>query len=201
MAHGNDRAGHAPDGPARSVAPTGPTLVFLIGPRGSGKTTVARLLAAKLGWGWLDADDLVERRHGKSIRELFAAEGEVGFRNKEAAILAEICELQHQVVATGGGVVLRPENRQLLQRSGWCVWLTADAATLWQRMQADPATPERRPQLASGGLAEIAEVLAARAELYRGCAHAIVPTGDRPPERVVNDVLERIADCRLQIAK
>src|SRR5438477_10775117 len=88
-----------------------PQIVFLIGPRGSGKTTVARLLADRLGWAWLDADAVLEAQGGRSIRQLFAAEGEEGFRRREMAVLEEISRGCRQVVATGGGVVLRAENR------------------------------------------------------------------------------------------
>lgn len=165
-------------------------LIFLIGSRGSGKTTAARLLADRLGWMWVDADDVVEERHGKTIRELFAADGEEGFRDKEAAVLADLCRMRRHVVATGGGVVLRPQNRELIQKSGWCVWLTADAETMWQRLQDDPTSSERRPMLTVGGIKEIAEVLKTREELYRGCANLTVSTTGRTPQEVVADILK-----------
>src|SRR4051812_42037671 len=68
--------------------------IFLIGYRGTGKSSVARLLAERLGWQWLDADAVLEARHGRSIRQIFAEEGEAGFRDKEAALLAEFCQLR-----------------------------------------------------------------------------------------------------------
>src|SRR5690348_9819218 len=110
------------------------SLLFLIGPRGSGKSTIARLLAHELGWSWLDADEVLEKNCGQSIRSLFATEGEAGFRDREAAVLAELCRLQRHVLATGGGVVLRESNRELLRAGGRVVWLTADIETLWQRL-------------------------------------------------------------------
>jgi shikimate kinase len=165
------------------------SLLFLIGPRGSGKSTVARLLARELGWDWLDADDVLEQRHGRSIRSLFAADGETGFRDKEAAILAELCRLQRHVLATGGGVVLREGNRDLLRRSGRVVWLTADVETLWQRVQDDDTTAERRPALSVGGREEIAEILRLREPLYRQCADFTVETGGRSPVEIVAEIL------------
>ncbi len=134
-------------------------LLILIGPRGSGKSTVARILAEQLRWGWRDADDELEKRYGQSIRAIFASEGEAGFRDKEAAILTELCRLSRHVLATGGGVVLRETNRELLRASGRVIWLAADEETLWRRLQGDSATAERRPALTVGGREEIAEVL------------------------------------------
>jgi shikimate kinase len=165
--------------------------MFLIGSRGSGKTTLARLLAKRLGWEWADADAAIEELQGRSIRAIFDAEGEAGFRELEAAVLAELCQRRRHVIATGGGVVLRPENRALLRGAGWCVWLTADVATLWQRLQDDPGTPERRPRLTVGGIEEIAGLLRQREALYRECAHVTVPTEDRPLEAIVAEILER----------
>jgi shikimate kinase len=164
-------------------------LVFLIGPRGSGKSTVARLLAERLGWDWVDADDLLERRAGRSIRALFAAEGEAGFRAREAALLEELCGLRRHVVATGGGVVLRPASRELLRASGWVVWLSADADTLWARMQGDATTAERRPNLSGGGRDEVVAVLRQREPLYRACAHLTVSTAERTPAEVASLVM------------
>lgn len=166
--------------------------VLLIGPRGSGKSTIASLLAADLGWSWIDADVLLEARAGRSIRDIFAAEGEAGFRRREADILAELCLLGSHVIATGGGVVLRPENRELLNRSGVVVWLTGDIDTLWGRIVADATTAARRPTLTVGGRAEVAELVAAREPLYRECAHVTIDTTGRTPEEIVAAVKEAI---------
>ncbi len=164
--------------------------VTLIGYRGTGKTTVARLLAARLGWSWVDADAYLEAKHGQTIREIFAAEGEVGFREKEAAVLAELAGRERQVLAAGGGVVIRLENRARLRRSGFVVWLTADAATIHARLQADPTTSDRRPPLtAACGLAEIEQLLADRAPLYRECADLTVDTTGRSPDDIVEIIL------------
>jgi shikimate kinase len=166
--------------------------VFLIGPRGSGKTTIAGLLAERLGWAWVDADVVLETRHAKSIRTIFAEEGEVGFRDKESAVLAELCLLERHVVATGGGVVLRESNRELLRQSALVVWLTADVDTLWQRMRDDAATAERRPDLAGGGRGEVEAVLRAREPLYRACANWTIETAGRTPEAVADEILHRM---------
>jgi shikimate kinase len=165
------------------------SLLFLIGYRGSGKTTVGRLVADRLGWAFVDADALLEERHGRTIRDIFAAEGEAGFREKEAATLADLCTHTNCVIATGGGIVLRDENRKLLKQHGVVAWLTADPATLVARIQADPSTAERRPHLAGGGLAEIEQLLAVREPLYRACADVVVPVGALSPEHAADAIL------------
>jgi shikimate kinase len=164
-------------------------VIFLVGYRATGKTTVARLLAKELGWDWVDADERLEQRCGRSIRQIFAEEGEAGFREHEAAVLEELCRCPRQVVATGGGVVLRAANRARLRAAGRVVWLTADAATIWARLQGDPATAERRPALTVGGLAEVEELLRVREPLYRACADLIVDTAERSPEEIVAHIL------------
>src|SRR5436190_11808298 len=131
-------------------------LILLIGNRGAGKPTVARLVAERLGWAWIDADALLEERAGRTIRQIFATDGENAFRDLESALLDELCRLQDHVIAAGGGVILRQENRARL-KAGTVVWLKAPADVLWQRLQGDATTAERRPNLAQGGLAEIEE--------------------------------------------
>jgi shikimate kinase len=164
-------------------------ILLLIGYRGSGKSTVGRLLAERLGWTFVDADDVLEARAGKSIREIFATEREKAFRDSESAILAELCGQTDRVIATGGGVVLREENRALLRKHGFVAWLTADAATLWARIQADATTAARRPALTTGGLAEVEHLLAIRTPLYRACADVEVPVASVSPEQAANAIL------------
>ena len=168
--------------------------VFLVGPRGSGKSTVARLLAERLGRNWVDADALLEQRAGQSIRALFASEGEAGFRAREAALLAELCDWPDHVIATGGGVVLREENRARMRSSGLVVWLTGDADTLWGRIAGDASTTERRPALGVGGRAEVAAVLAAREPLYRASAHHAIDTAAREPGLVCAEIVAWLCD-------
>jgi shikimate kinase len=171
------------------IPSSGPPLIFLIGYRGTGKSTVARLLAQALRWQSLDVDEVIEAHSGRRIRQIFAEEGEAGFRRLEAEIFRSVCQSRHHVIATGGGVVLCEENRRLLRESGWTVRLTADAATLWQRTQVDPATLDRRPNLTVGGLAEIEELLRLREPFYRECASCTVDTANRTPEEVTAAIL------------
>lgn len=167
-----------------------PPLIFLIGSRGTGKSTVGRALAARLGWGFADADECVEAAAGKSIADIFAAEGEGGFRDREAAALAELCALTNHVVATGGGVVLRAASRALLRDSGFVAWLTARPETAFARLQGDPTTAARRPNLTpAGGLDEVRALAAAREPLYRECADFVCDTDGRSPDAAADAIL------------
>jgi shikimate kinase len=178
-----------------------PHLIHLIGYRGSGKSAVARVLAERLGWDWLDADTELERRQARSIRQIFAAGGEPVFRDLEATLFAELCGLQQHVLALGGGLILREENRSLLRMPGhYVVWLTADAATLWQRMQQDTSTTERRPDLSVGGLAEIEEMLERRRPLYAACADRMVETAGRSPEEIAEEIAAPARCGRLRLS-
>jgi len=171
-----------------------PTLfnIFLIGYRCTGKTTVACLLAKKLGWDWVDADIVLETRWGKTVRQIFADDGETGFRDKEEQILAELCRLQRSVVATGGGVIVRETNRQRMRLAGKVVWLTADAQTIWERFKADAATAEKRPPLTVGGLAEIEELLKIREPLYRACADFTISTAGQSTGEIAQQIADKL---------
>jgi shikimate kinase len=168
------------------------SLLFLIGYRGTGKTTVARHLAERLGWKWIDADEFLESRYGSTIGHIFENEGEAVFREHEAAALKDFCNLRQHVIGTGGGVVLRDENRKRLQGAGKVVWLTADPLTIWRRLQLDPTTTARRPALTGGGLAEVEELVRIREPLYRSCAHLTISTADISPPEVAAAIIDQL---------
>ncbi len=162
--------------------------LYLIGMMGSGKSTVGRPLAEALGYRFLDADTSLEQVAGKPIPELFASEGEAGFRTLEAAVLNQIAAWHSLVVATGGGVVTRPENWGQL-RQGVVIWLDAPDALLLERLGADP-TP--RPLLACPNpAARLAELLQERRPLYAQADLHILQDG-RPPEDVALQVIEAL---------
>jgi shikimate kinase len=166
----------------------------LIGPRGTGKSTVGRILATRLGRPFVDADHALEQRLGVSIAELFRTRGEPYFRDEESATLRMLAERPTPLVlATGGGVILREANRELLRRFGAVVWLTADPAVLAERLAADPVND--RPALTPlGALAEIGQILAAREPLYRLAAHHIVATDGKSAGLVADEILAILAE-------
>lgn len=163
--------------------------LYLVGYRGTGKTTVGRLVAEALARPFVDLDEQIETTAGTSIAVIFADEGEAGFRDRETAALRSRMSVSNSVIATGGGIVLREENRRILQSTGFVVWLQAPAAILWDRIRADAGTAARRPNLTSGGLTEIVELLALRERFYREVADAAVDAGGASPEAVADAIL------------
>jgi len=166
----------------------------LIGYRGTGKSAVARLLAARWGWHVVDADDEIEQRAGKSIKEIFSSVGESGFRDLECDVVADLCQRENSVLSLGGGAVLRPENRDHPNRHvSAVVWLTAQPETILARIEADAATASRRPNLtAAGGIEEIVRLLTERQPLYRACATFVVSTDNKLPQQVADEILQRL---------
>src|SRR5260370_42675045 len=108
------------------------------------------------------ADEILEARLGRTTGAIFAEEGAERFRPKETAVLSDLCRLQDHVIATGGGVIMQPGNCAQMRQAGLVIWLSADAPTLWQRLQADASTAQRRPALTCGGLAGHEELFAGR---------------------------------------
>jgi shikimate kinase len=169
--------------------------VALVGYRGTGKSTVGRLLAGHMNRKFVDVDLQIEARSGRSIDAIFAEFGEPIFRDWEERALAELLEqFPEAVVATGGGSVLREQNRHRLREFGDIVWLTAVPDELARRLVADERSPRFRPALtAAGAIEEIAQVLFARMPIYEALADFVVETGGKGPEEVATAILERLA--------
>lgn len=166
--------------------------VYLVGFRGTGKSTVAPLVARRLGrdWRWVDMDERIERDSGRTIAEIFAQNGEPAFRKAESRLLVELAEEDRLVVATGGGLVLSRGNRALL-RDGCAVWLRSRPETLWARLQADSSTSSRRPNLTpAGGIDEVRRLLDERTPLYQEVARRSLWTEDSPPDELADAVVE-----------
>jgi shikimate kinase len=165
--------------------------VFLIGPRASGKTSVARIVAGRLGLEHVDTDEIVVSNLGSSIAEYVGKHGWDAFRQVETKALAQTARAGGRVVATGGGIVLSPENRALLKAGGPVFYLRADPEILAQRLAADPKEAQR-PALTNGDLiGEVAQVLAEREPLYRQCADHMVESAGGP-EATAGDIIRLI---------
>jgi shikimate kinase len=168
-------------------------VVTLVGYRGSGKSTVAAALASRLGWGWVDADHGIECRAGRTIRDVFARDGEPAFRLMEREVLADLLSRDELVVAAGGGAVLDADTRRRMKAAGPVVWLQASVETLERRIVGDATTAERRPNLtAGGGRAEIETLLARREPLYREVADVTVDTDGRDADSLADEIARAV---------
>ena len=160
--------------------------IFLVGMMGAGKTTVGRQLARRLHKRFVDCDHEIEARTGVSIPTIFEIEGEDGFRRREAQTIEELTEMQGIVLATGGGVVLDPENRRRLHETGWVVYLNVPPLLLYQRTKHD----RNRPLLqVEDPLARLEALHAQRDPLYRETAHWVVEGGQLLASGVVHHLL------------
>ncbi|AYC34605.1 shikimate kinase AroK [Pseudomonas cavernae] len=163
--------------------------LILIGPMGAGKSTIGRLLAKELRLPFKDSDKEIELRTGADIPWIFDVEGEQGFREREHAVIAELCELDGVVLATGGGAVLRPENRQALHAGGRVVYLHTSVEQQLDRTARD----RNRPLLRTANPGKVLrDLMAIRDPLYREIADIVIETDERPPRMVVQEVLERL---------
>ncbi|MSP85958.1 MAG: shikimate kinase [Methylotenera sp.] len=141
---------------------------------GAGKTTIGRLIAKEMGMDFHDSDHEIERNTGVKIPLIFELEGEAGFRKRETAAIEDLCQLNNIVLATGGGAVLVPENRQLLKNNGKIIYLRASVHDLWQRTRNDKS----RPLLQGSNIKQKLEQLyLERNPLYTALADFIVDTG------------------------
>jgi len=164
--------------------------IFLVGYRGSGKTSVGRMLAAMLKWPAADSDDWVEQHIESSIREIFQSQGEAGFRALEIKAIEVLSQsIQPSVVSLGGGAILREENVHRIRETGWIVWLKASPDSLHSRILADQTTVDRRPALTNlDGLNEIHDVLAIRSPIYASVANVSIDTDDRNTKDIAEEI-------------
>ena len=160
--------------------------LYLVGMMGSGKTSTGRPLAERLGYGFVDADAVIEQAAGCSIPEIFERDGEAGFRSLESQVLNAISQRHSLVVATGGGVVTRPENWGLLH-SGIVIWLDVVSDQLLQRLKADstvrPLLQTNDPEVALNALLNERRPLYAEADLT-------VVINDETPDTVADGILQ-----------
>ena len=162
--------------------------IILIGFMGSGKSSVGHKLAEHRGRSFLDTDNLVEEKAGKTIASIFAEDGEASFREIETAVIRELKNRagDNAVVATGGGVVLKKENREALRETGTVVWLNVSPREVLNRVEGSdrPLLQKKDKEKA------VRELIALRKDLYAVTAHYTVDTDGKTPGRVAEDIIK-----------
>ncbi len=168
--------------------------IFLIGLMGAGKSTIGRQLAKELGWDFVDSDHEIEARTGASIPLIFDVEGEAGFRQREKKVIEELTQRERTVLATGGGVILDPENRAQLAAHGLVVYLRATVDQLFARTAKDRSRPLLQTPDPRGRLQDL---LTQRDPLYQEIADLVIDTGKRSARTAEREILAKIRDCGL----
>jgi shikimate kinase len=173
-----------------------PPRVLLIGMMGAGKSTTGKLLAERLGWPYLDSDDEIERQTGKTVPEIWKAEGEPAFRAEESRVLAEAATSDGPaVISVAGGAVLDLENRAVIRRAGLTVWLRADVMTLARRV----GTGEGRPLLDGGPAAALQHLSAERAPIYAELADLVFDVDQLAPPQIVDKIVAAVRDQGVEV--
>ena len=168
--------------------------LFIIGPMGSGKSTVGRHLADLLGYVFVDSDAEIETRAGADIPWIFDVEGEEGFRRRETAVLEDLAQRSQAVIATGGGAILAPANRDLMARSGVVVFLNVSVAQQLKRT----GSGEGRPLLQQGDRKEtLTNLMAEREPLYRALADVMISGAGNNARRVARHIQSQLTERRL----
>jgi shikimate kinase len=166
-----------------------PDNTFLIGPMGAGKSTIGRHLAELLGKDFRDSDQEIEKRTGAGIPLIFEIEGEAGFRNRESSVLNDLTRQSNLVLATGGGIILSPDNRKTLHERGIVVYLHAPLETLLARTRRD----RHRPLLQTADRRRTLEdILKAREPIYREAADIVIETSHRSPMSVAREIVRKL---------
>ncbi|WP_034946990.1 shikimate kinase AroL [Erwinia oleae] len=165
--------------------------LYLIGARGCGKTTVGQKLADALGYAFCDTDRHLQQVSGRSVEQIVAAEGWQSFRQQETLALHAVTA-PDTVIATGGGMVLAPENCRYMREHGQVIYLNAEAGILAARLEADPEQAQRPTLTGRPIVDEVDEVLAARDTLYQNAAHRVV-NAMQSPEGVIEEIITLLA--------
>jgi shikimate kinase len=169
--------------------------VFLIGPMGSGKTTIGQKLAQRLGLDFHDTDQEIQDRTGVDISLIFEIEGEEGFRDRESRVLDELTSARRVLVATGGGAILRPANRQWMRERGVVIYLKASVEQQLARLRHDKTRPLIQFEDRESRLQELASQ---RDPLYAELADLTFPARNRSVEQSVERILQALlADSRM----
>jgi len=167
--------------------------IFLIGYRCTGKTTIGKLLAHRLKLDFIDTDFLVEQIKGLNISQIVQNHGWKEFRKLEKQRLFSTKKNEDAVIATGGGIIIDPENQKFIMKAGFSVWLDADLEIILQRLNTDSKTCSSRPSLTNNDLfKETRELLCLRKPLYAQASHIRIDVNFHTPEKIVNIIERRL---------
>ena len=144
--------------------------IILIGYRASGKTTVGRIVADQLAWPLLDVDRGIQQRSGMTLTTLYQEQGESRYRQIEAQVVAQMCAQNPAVISYGAGTIMQAANERIAGDDSLVIYLELTAEELWRRIQADPHSATTRPNLSTGGIQEVVEMLGRRSPVYQRCA-------------------------------
>ena len=158
----------------------------------SGKTTVGRIVAGRLGWAYVDSDEQVQERTGRTVKQIFDEDGEAAFRKEERlALEAAVADGQPRVISVAGGAILDPANRTLLREAGTVAWLRADPDVLAQRVEQ--SGQGHRPLLGDDPKGNLERLDAERRPIYEELAEVIVDVGGRTPDEVAEHLVQELA--------
>jgi shikimate kinase len=175
-----------------------PVNTILIGYRCCGKTSVGNLLADRMSCNFADTDKIIETRCKAVIEKIVAEKGWDFFRQMETRVLKELVHQKNQVIATGGGMVMAPENQAVMKRYGFVVWLTADVRTIVQRLGADLQNQASRPRFTTRSLfSETRDILARRIPIYEKLACMTVDTTAYSPKDIAEMIKRRRDHVRI----
>ncbi len=163
-------------------------LIVFVGPMGAGKTTIGKILAKELCFQFFDSDKEIEKRTGANIPWIFDVEGESGFRDRESAVISELSELKNIVLATGGGAMMRPENRDAVTKKGFVIYLNTSVDQQFHRTHKD----KNRPLLQGDkdAFLVLSELYEVRDPIYRSVADLVIDTDKKALKNIVKDIVQ-----------
>lgn len=165
--------------------------IILVGLMGAGKSTIGRNLAKQLGKEFYDSDRVIEERTGVDIATIFEIEGEKGFRHREEQVIKELCEKKDIIMATGGGSILRKNNRENMKKSGHVIYLCTSAELLYSRIRYDKSRPLMQTE---SPLDTLKKLLEDREPYYLGVADSVITTGKQKANVIVKKVMSVLSN-------
>ncbi len=161
--------------------------IILVGFMGTGKSTIGRSLSQTLSYPVIDTDQLIEKQQGRSIPEIFEEEGEDAFRDIETALLRSLLKQSGHIISTGGGIIIREENRQLLRKMGYVIWLVASPEEIYNRTSRNNNRPLLNNEDPAGTIRKLLET---RIPLYKECAHLSIETNQLNFDEITTGIIE-----------